>query len=115
MKIRIESLEVASVVAIEGSIDGLTAETLMTTLQAHVQEGSARIVADFSGVDYTSSAGLRVLLAMVKEARSRGGDLRLARVTPNVYKVLELSGFTSILKLYDGVDAAVESYAAAVP
>jgi anti-sigma B factor antagonist len=115
MKIRIEALEIASVVTIEGSVDGLTAETLLSTLQAHVQEGNARIVTDLSRVDYTSSAGLRVLLAMVKEARSRGGDLRLAGVTPNVRKVLELSGFTSILKLYDGVDAAVESYLASTP
>jgi hypothetical protein len=35
-------------------------------------------------VDYTSSAGLRVLLAVVKEARSRGGDVRLAAVRDNV-------------------------------
>jgi anti-sigma B factor antagonist len=60
---------------------------------------------------YTSSAGLRALLATVKDARSRGGDLRLAAVNPAVRKVLDLSGFTSILKVYDEVDEAVASYA----
>jgi anti-sigma B factor antagonist len=115
MKVRIESLEVVSVVAIEGSVDGLTADTLMTALQEHLETGNSRIVADLSAVEYTSSAGLRVLLATVKAARSRGGDLRLACVTPAVLKVLALSGFTSILKFYDGLSEAVESYAAPSP
>jgi anti-sigma B factor antagonist len=65
-------------------------------------------------VEYTSSAGLRALLATVKEARIKGGDLRLASVGGSVHRVLELSGFTSILKLYGDVDAAVASYESGV-
>jgi anti-anti-sigma factor len=103
------------VVAIHGSVDGLTADTLQNTLHGHVESGHTRMVADLSGVEYTSSAGLRALLATVKEARRKGGDLRLADVQPNVRKVLDLSGFTTILKLYDGVDAAVESFGGSAP
>lgn len=111
MEIRIESTERSSIVTIEGSVDGLTAETLLTTLRTYVEEGHVRLVADLSRVAYTSSAGLRAILATVKEARARGGDLRLADVNPNVRRVLELSGFTQILKLFDGVPAAVASFA----
>lgn len=112
MNIDIQSRGPVSVVAIEGSVDGLTAESLLSTLHAHVEQGHTQLVADLGGVEYTSSAGLRALLATVKEARRGGGDLRLAAIRPNVLKVLELSGFTTILKLYDDVDAAVASYAA---
>jgi hypothetical protein len=73
--------------------------------------GGSRLVVDLSGVDYTSSAGLRALLATVKETRRRGGDLRLADINPNVRKVLDLSGFATILKIYTGVDEAVASFA----
>jgi anti-anti-sigma factor len=55
---------------------------------------------------------LRALLATVKQARSAGGDFRLAGVLPPVHKVLEMSGFTTILKLYPDVDGAVASYPA---
>jgi anti-sigma B factor antagonist len=115
MKIELEATSHSAVVRIEGSVDGLTAETLLTTLRAYVEAGNVRLVADLSQVVYTSSAGLRALLATVKEARSRGGDLRLAAVTPNVHKVLELSGFTSILKLYDGVGPALDSFVLSAP
>jgi anti-anti-sigma factor len=110
MKIETDDREIALVVTIRGNVDGTTADTLLNTLHDQVEAGHTRMVADLSGVDYTSSAGLRALLATVKEARRKGGDLRLADVQPNVRKVLDLSGFTSILKLYDDVDAAVESF-----
>lgn len=111
MDINIQPHDDIDVVAITGSVDGLTADTLLATLQRHVEDGGNRLVVDLSGVDYTSSAGLRALLATVKETRRRGGDLRLADINPNVRKVLELSGFATILKIYTGVDEAVASFA----
>ena len=102
--------ENTSVVVIDGSIDGLTAESLLKRMMAHLTEGHSQIVADLSKVAYTSSAGLRALLATVKQARSQGGDLRIAAPTDNVKKVLELSGFASIMKLFDTVEEAEASY-----
>lgn len=112
MNVEFASRGEVSLVTITGSIDSLTAEALLAQLDAHVAAGHLHLVADFGGVDYTSSAGLRVLLSTVKQTRRGGGDLRLAMVNPRVLKVLELSGFTTIIKFYDGIDAAVASYAA---
>ncbi|HSV44907.1 MAG TPA: STAS domain-containing protein [Ramlibacter sp.] len=112
MEIQVEHRTAATVVRITGDVEGTTAEHLLNELQARVGEGHVRLVGDLSGVSYTSSAGLRALLAAVRAARSGGGDLRLAAVHPPVRKVLELSGFTTILKLYDDVDGAVASYSA---
>jgi anti-sigma B factor antagonist len=112
MQIEIQPGEHAAVVVIAGSVDGLTAETLLDTLQGYVESGHTQLVADLARVDYTSSAGLRALLATVKLARQRGGDLRLASINPPVRKVLELSGFTTIMKCYDDVPGALGSYRA---
>lgn len=112
MEIQIEPYAPATVVRIIGSVDGLTAESLLTQLRALVAEGNVQLVGDLSGVSYTSSAGLRSLLAIVRDARSAGGDLRLAAVHPPVLKILELSGFTTILKVFDDVSSAVASYSA---
>jgi anti-anti-sigma factor len=112
MEIQVEHRAEATVVHVHGDVDGVTAETLMAALQARVGDGHVKLVADLSGVKYTSSAGLRALLAVVRDARRGGGDLRLAAVQPQVRKILDLSGFTSILKLYEDVDAAVASFSA---
>jgi len=97
-------------VRIAGSVDGHTAEDLQRVFSGEVAAGHHNLVADFGTVDYTSSAGLRVLLATVKDARSRGGDLKVAAPNPEVLKVLELSGFTGILRVFDTVDAAIASF-----
>lgn len=97
-------------VHISGSVDGLTAEALQRVLTGELAAGHHKLVADFGAVDYTSSAGLRVLLATLKQARSRGGDLRLAALNPDVRKVLELSGFTKILTVFATVAEAAASF-----
>lgn len=112
MELQIEQSATATIVRIVGSVDGLTAESLLTNFQALIAKGSVQLVGDLARVNYTSSAGLRSLLAVLREARSAGGDLRLAAVHPPVLKILELSGFTSILKVFDDVDSAVNSYSA---
>jgi anti-sigma B factor antagonist len=99
-----------TVLAITGSVDSLTAEKLTAVLTEHVAAGSVRLVADFKAVDYTSSAGLRSLLGALKDSRRQGGDLRLAAVQSSVLRVLSISGFTSIIKVFDDVDSAVASY-----
>jgi anti-sigma B factor antagonist len=111
MEIEVSLSGGVTVVGIRGSVDGLTADDLMRTLSDRVSEGATRLVADCSALDYTSSAGLRSLLGAVKLARQHGGDLRLAAIQPGVLRVLDLSGFTSILKYYPDVEAAVVSYA----
>ena len=95
---------------ITGAVDGNTAEGLRQIFTREVAAGHHRLVADLAGVDYTSSAGLRVLLATVKDTRSRGGDLRLAAPHADVRKVLDLSGFSGILRVFPTVDDAVKSF-----
>ena len=112
MQIEVERRGQVTVASVKGNVDGLTSAELNRVLGGEVAGGGHRMVVSLEGVDYTSSAGLRVLLAVVKHARSQGGDVRLAGVRDNVRKVLELSGFTSILKLFPDIDSAVGSFAA---
>lgn len=110
MELSVKSAGNVTVVEIRGSVDGLTADKLLQTLTEQVQAGRVHLVADCAGLDYTSSAGLRALLGTVKQARQKGGDLRLAAVRAPVLKVLELSGFTSILKHFPDVNEATASF-----
>ena len=112
MDIAVEKRERATIVAITGSVDGMSAPQLVSAFREQIGAGNPRLVGNLASVDYTSSAGLRALLETVKDARQHGGDLRLAAVRPEVLRVLELSGFTSILQVFADVDDAVASFAA---
>jgi len=111
MEIQDKQVNGVTILSLMGSIDAMTAPKITEYIHELVVKGNINLVADFSGVDYTSSAGLRVLLGAIKETRAQSGDMRLTGVQPDVFKVLNLSGFTNILKLFDDLDAAVASYA----
>jgi anti-anti-sigma factor len=109
MKLFEKKLENLIIVSIEGEIDAATGPKLASFFDEQLSKTN-NLIADFSKVDFISSAGIRVLLGTVKEARRSGGDLRLAKVQEKPYKVFRMSGFTRILKIYPDLEAAVESY-----
>ena len=110
MEIKAEKQGLVNVAAISGSLDTLTSPQLTEYFSQELGSGSINMVIDLTGLDYTSSAGLRVLLSTTKETRQKGGDLRVASVQPNVNKVFELCGFTSIIKFFPDVASAVASF-----
>lgn len=110
MAIREHQVGSVTVLVLKGRIDALTSPKITEFIQVQIAKGNVKLVADFSGVDYTSSAGLRVLLGAMKETRAQNGDMRLAEVQPDVLKILNLSGVTNVMKKFDDVDSAVASY-----
>ena len=111
MEIQDKQVNGVTILTLNGSIDAMTAPKITEYIQALISKGNINLIADFKDVDYTSSAGLRVLLGAIKDTRAQSGDMRLAGVQPDVLKVLNLSGFTNILKMFDDLDTAVASYA----
>lgn len=98
------------IIKISGDIDALTAPNITEHIREHISKGKFKLVADLSEVQYTSSAGLRTLLTAVKETRNNNGDMRLACVQSDVHKVLTLTGFNNILKIFPNTDTAVNSF-----
>ena len=98
------------VIALRGTIDALTAPEVVDALTKHIHDGHPNIIVDFSGVDFMSSAGLRAMLTVTKEARAQSGDLRLAAVPATIDKVLKMAGFHNITKIFASVDEALASF-----
>ena len=97
------------IVTPEGQLDALTGPALSDLFQEKLK-AHKNLIIDFSKLEFLSSAGLRVLLSTVKDARRIGGDLRLTGVKEDVGKVLSVSGFDRILKIYPDLQEAKESY-----
>lgn len=110
MEIRAERKAQAMVISVAGSIDALTAGELGRFFSEQIRSGNTCLVADMSQVDFMSSAGLRAFLGALKESRGQGGDLYIAAPQPGVERILEMSGFTSIMKVYASVQEAAAGF-----
>jgi len=97
----------AVVVAPVGRIDSTTSDRLEQHLVALAGAGERRVVVDFGGVEYISSAGLRVLLALAKRTRDGKGALALCRLGDSVRQVFDLAGFLPLFAVDATRDAAI--------
>ena len=79
-----------------GEITSVNSEALRTEIFAFLKEQPCeKLVLDMIDLAYISSAGLRVLLSLKKEV----GDITAFNASHEVYEVLEITGFTKIIKV----------------
>ena len=83
------------VLQIVGRLDTTTAPTLEKTIMENIN-GISSLVLDFKGLEYISSAGLRVLLSAQKKMQQIG-KMKVIHVCEDVMEVFEITGFADIL------------------
>ena len=95
MNINIEKENGVTTLKIDGRLDTTTAPELEKAINAEGDE-LKNLVLDFKGVDYISSAGLRVLLTAQKKMNVQG-SMELINVSEDVMDILEMTGFADVL------------------
>ena len=110
LDITVENFKRVDMLTVSGRIDGSNAGELETAFRGLTDDGRYQIVAELGGVDYMSSAGLRALVATMRECKKHRGDLRIANPSERITEVLELAGLNSIFQIYEDSAAAVGSF-----
>ncbi len=89
-----------------GDIDGKTAPDFQSQVLARMQSG-ARIVLSLARVPFMSSAGLRSMLLIYREAKSKDASLVLAEVNKDIRNSMSATGFLSFFVVRDSVQDAI--------
>ena len=95
MTIEIKKNAEETILEIVGRLDTITAPALDKTIQEDVAD-TKNLVLDVKGMEYISSAGLRVLLSAQKKMQ-KIGSMKVKNVRPEVMEVFEMTGFADIL------------------
>lgn len=91
----------------KGKLDAISSPSAEKKIFECVNAGNHKLIFDFSGVDYLSSAGLRVLLSTRKKLKALSGTLLLSSVTSNVMDVFVISGFDHVLEISNTIEEAL--------
>jgi len=110
MKIMVSEMKRATLIEIGGRIDTTNAEQLGEALNAQIDAGHTHLIADLSGIEFISSAGIRELVSAFKRVRAANGDLRLCSLSPRVKEVMEITGLDTQFKVYPSQVEAVGSF-----
>ena len=95
MTIQIKKDQKETIIEIVGRLDTITAPALDKTINEDIGD-TKNLVLDVKGMEYISSAGLRVLLAAQKKMQ-KIGSMKVTGVCEDVMEVFEMTGFADIL------------------
>ena len=95
MTIEIKKNVEETIIEIVGRLDTITAPALDKTINEDIGD-TENLVLDVKGMEYISSAGLRVLLAAQKKMQ-KIGSMKVINVCEEVMEVFEMTGFADIL------------------
>ena len=95
MTIEIKKNREETIIEIVGRLDTITAPALDKTINEDIGD-TKNLVLDVKGMEYISSAGLRVLLAAQKKMQ-KIGSMKVTGVCEDVMEVFEMTGFSDIL------------------
>lgn len=84
-------------ISLEGRLDTTTAPELEKALDGSL-DGVTELTIDMSGLDYLSSAGLRILLGAQK-TMNKQGNMKVTNVNETIMEIFEVTGFADILTI----------------
>lgn len=99
MTVRREDTAEQCVISLEGQFDTAAAAESGEKLLAMLDSPLNEFVLDISKLTYLASAGIRVLLLMLKKTKASGKQLRLKALQPVVRDVLEMTGMLGLFKV----------------
>ena len=99
LAVQTERTEKAVIVCPVGRVDGSNVGVLESVIKEQLDAGEQTLVFDFGGLNYISSAGLRVLLVTARQAQAEGGRALFCGLAEHIAHVFEISGFTNVLTI----------------
>ena len=88
------------IVMLNGKLDTNTTPAAEGEINTLLDAGVNKLLINFEQLSYISSSGLRLLLATAKRLKASGGDIKVCSLNEMATEVFELSGFSSIIKVF---------------
>lgn len=98
------------ILAISGEMNANTSSEVDNRLTNLIMGGNKKLIVNLAGLNYISSAGLRVFLSANKLIKKQNGELRISNLNDLVKEVFEISGFTMIFSIYSDEKDALKDF-----
>ncbi|HKW44472.1 MAG TPA: STAS domain-containing protein [Candidatus Eremiobacteraceae bacterium] len=86
-------------VALVGDLDDAGGKIARRQLAREVDSGKVNLTIDLDRVGTFDSAGLAALIATLRRARDRGGDVRVETSQAHIRRMMELTGLSRVFRL----------------
>jgi anti-sigma B factor antagonist len=92
-------------ISLVGDLDDTGGKLARRHLARTVASGKVNLTIDLDRVDTLNSGGLAALIATLRLARDRGGDVRVQSSQPHIRRIMELTGLSRVFRLTESAGA----------
>lgn len=97
-------------IRLEGELDHHTAEQLRNQVNTVIEEQSIKhILLNLGQLQFMDSSGLGVILGRYKQISSKGGEMVVCSISPDVKRLFEMSGLFKIIRMEENENFALQS------
>jgi len=100
------------VLTVSGRLSSAVADVFEHQVGQALDHKPAVLLVDFSGLEFITSAGLRILILALKRARAEGRQIHLCGLSEPVHEVFQVSGLVQIFPIHPDRAAAMAAVAA---
>lgn len=110
MQVHTERHGAVLVVGLQGSLDVITSPDAEKALLEKIDGGDKNIVFDLGRLDYVSSAGIRMVLSVLKKLKTVGGNARFCALIKPVKQVFDIAGLSFRVALFPTLEEALAGF-----
>lgn len=100
MDVSLEERGEIVIVRVKGRLDAASSPQLQAAIDSVIEGGHFKLLLNFSDVDYLSSAGMRLMLAVSKKLGSLEGKVVACSLNDEVMDVIKMAGFNQVIEFY---------------
>lgn len=90
------------IITLKGRLDTMTAPQLDDEVKGIDFDEVETVTLNLKDLEYISSSGLRVILALYKSLKSKGGNLRIVNVSNTIMELFSMTGMSDYLDIEQG-------------
>jgi anti-anti-sigma factor len=96
-----------NIVKLSGRLDATTCEAAQPVILGALDKSTSGVVLNMASVDFISSAGLRIMVMLIKKATADGKKIALVGVQPPIYKIFKIAAMDKVFRFFEDEGEAV--------
>lgn len=88
-----------TIIKTDKRIDTMNASQFEKDIESALEEQGVDLEMDCSELNYMASSGLRIIQKTMRTVMMKKGQFKITNVSPEIYKVLAMTGFTKFMTI----------------
>ncbi len=99
-----------SVIYLRGRLDVHYSSEVETEINKLIGEGKKKLVISLNDIEYLSSSGLRIFIAISRKLQETNGELKLIKLNETALKIFKIVELIDMFDIYDSEEEALKSF-----